>query len=273
LEGKGFGMTAPAPIGFIISEGGWRYERARRVIEEVGFRALHLPAVFVRRTPDCQGNNGVLSAMRNAWRIIAFANQSAAIFEDDIALPVGHSADEVRGFVQNFISHNDRNIGLGFLGWMESRGGIGTHAIWHSPDAARYLLEHSTGDCFLKKLGEGPDYPLYRYACRPAVARTCVPYRDCIFNETHPFYIARHGEEIEAREIPAPPSWRCKFPMSFRWRGANQMAIYRGFFGQDRTNTSAYLHKANLRAIEAQPVPKLDRGSSFASAASYQRHA
>ena len=79
-------MAADLLPALVVSEGGERYERARSVLATIGFRAVQLPAVFVPSTTKCQGTNGHRLAMRNAWAMIAMANVSMGIFEDDVRL-------------------------------------------------------------------------------------------------------------------------------------------------------------------------------------------
>ena len=77
-------MTAKPLPGLAISEGGVRFERARAILDQVGFRVVQMPAVFVPSTPSCLGTNGHRLAMRNAWTLIAMANVSMGLFEDDV---------------------------------------------------------------------------------------------------------------------------------------------------------------------------------------------
>ena len=152
------GHVSEAPrIGLVISVGGSRFDRVQQLLEQLGITAVQLPAVFVQNSKTCQGSNGVRRAKRNAWSLIAASNVSMGLFEDDIVLTRAHrehiSTTRVR-LDEAIKEHETRHGDLTFLEDGATLWWRGA-AVWHSPRAARALL-NLTAECNQKR-AEGVD--------------------------------------------------------------------------------------------------------------------
>ena len=197
-------------LGAVISEGGRRFARARSVLQFAGFETLHFPAVFVNPKPPCVGYEGLRLASRNVWATIASSNTSMVVFEDDIILHksfASQNSHEVTSAICTYIkAAHASGADLVYLGHLEA-GNVkwGTHALWITPFAARFLLEN-TRECYTVSRGDGVDSQVVagcrqkRLACLYAQPRKQRPMR----------FGAKHG--------------------------------FQGFFAQDRVNVSSYLH-------------------------------
>ena len=239
-----FGRQCRVPlVAAVISEGGYRFDRARKILQRVGFQhVLHMPAVFsdrmkTRESP-CKGFNGLRLASRNVWSLIVATNTSMAVFEDDVALhehlpdsqrdtAVATSIAIAMGICRFIVdSVEPHRADLAYLGYLNTRYvQWGTHALWTSPKAAKLLLR-STTKCYTHA-GEGTDNNVVK-ACR-ASAEGSAPKLRCSYayvpGQTAQLMGGRHG--------------------------------FYGFFAQDRRNVSAYLHsKENRPSRLTDVVPK-----------------
>ena len=217
-------------LAAVISEGGSRFARARKVLEHAGFRVIHLPAVFANTRNSgvaghCKGFNGLRLATRNAWSLIASTNTSMAIVEDDIALhkkiATQSSASVTRQLCRYLRLSREAGFTLAYLGQLQAGRYVrwGTHAIWTTPAAARLLLSETT-QCYTK-VDEGTDTTVVG-ACRSG--RLTCRYAWLDF-QTGQSFGGRHG--------------------------------FFGFFVQDRLNVSSYLHtKTNKPTRLKDVVPK-----------------
>ena len=169
--------TLPA---LIISGCDKRYERAAAVARSLGFSPSWLVGVFkqnVLQAPKCPwptaNERNLLMAHRNAWHLIANANISMAVLEDDIE--IGHAASAAS--VQREIAQCEESYSQGpwqlrasvpfsaswsprcellFLGYVDAFWA--THALWITPSAARRLLKDSHKWC-----PEPTDYYTHRF--------------------------------------------------------------------------------------------------------------
>ena len=226
-------------IAAVISEGGYRFARARSVLERAGFSVVHMPAVF-DNTPEgssCKGFNGLRLAMRNAWRMILATNTSMAVFEDDVVLHADLPGSErpteserryaLKMAVCRFLSDSvENNADLGYFGFLHTRHvRWGTHAIWTTPKAAKLLLK-DTAKCY-RRVNDGTDNNVVK-ACR--------------------------GTSDSSR-----PRLRCVYAL-VPGQSLLKMGGRHGFYGlfvQDRVNISAYLHtKENVPRDLTQVLPK-----------------
>lgn len=157
----------PLPA-IVVSASTERFERAARLLAELGFRATHSRAVFVNATTKCQGFNGHRLAMRKAWSTIVARNESTAVFEDDVVpaasalLKASNRSGVLGRHIRRYIEEHQRKYdvvylgGMGRLGQCKIAGCFNTnirhgiywlwstfytdHAKWFTPRGARFLL-------------------------------------------------------------------------------------------------------------------------------------
>ena len=244
-NGESLGNLLP---GLVISEGGVRFERARDVLRGIGFDAVQMPAVFVPSTLQCQGTNGHRLAMRNAWAMIAMANFSMGLFEDDVCLVCSPStnphtsthakmtsctrllfdqvvlppasnpvkiAAEVRTYLR---ARAQQHADLAYLGHLQGfHGKWANHAIWTTPRAASFLL-HNTVDC-IRERGISID-TFMGFAC-------------------------------------SSKNLSCAYPVGHRGQPMAGGRVFVGFFHQDRKHLISYLHRDSNKLRKGDPVPQL----------------
>ena len=148
-------------LSAIITEGGSRFARARALVESLGFEALHFPAVFVKPRPPCVGFEGLRLASRNVWRAILATNTSMVVFEDDVILHAYYKQQLYPDVANDICRHvkyaQEAGKDLVYLGYIgEGNVRWGTHAMWITPFAAKFLLAN-TASCYTKVKGDGVD--------------------------------------------------------------------------------------------------------------------
>ena len=175
-------------LALVISETHTRAERAAGVVIAAGFRAVQLPAIFVNNTQlaeqeqhGCAGTNGHRLAMRNAYKMIAYASIAMCIFEDDVVLREGLSASEVQRYATTHMQSATSNGGVDVL-WLGSSTTakfMTNHAQCFSPRGAELLLNASEQCIF--NYGWSIDRTI-RNLCASKRLR-CLDERKCFFTQ------------------------------------------------------------------------------------------
>ena len=129
----------------IISASHVRFMRAAKATTRLGFSPVRLPSVFLRAgslpCPKDVKRNGLRLAHRNAWQIIALANKSMAVFQDDAQPALGATKADVARYIQKYEERKPDVLFLGGEG--KSASFLCAHAQWITPNGARRLLEVS----------------------------------------------------------------------------------------------------------------------------------
>lgn len=231
--------TSNKLLGAVVSEGGSRFARARSVLQHAGFKVVHMPAVFAQPRPPCKGYEGLRLAMRNVWELIVATNQSMAVFEDDVAIHEMFTAngeprdtsrashahekyslsDQICGFLA---MSRERAADVTYLGYLSTSTEVkwGCHALWLTPRAARFLLEHSNR-CFTHD-GDSQDSTIVA-ACRKN-------YLAC--NYAKP----KHQKPQQSHS------------------GGQHPHRFWGYFVQDRQGVESYLHAARKNKAQLDTV-------------------
>ena len=146
-------------IGLVISENHQRFSRVKSLLLKFNIIAIHLPAVFINNSIDCQGTNGHRLAMRNAWNMITHSNISMGVFEDDIQM-ISHNSIHL---FQNAIHlHNTKHNDMTFI--EDASGFYRNAAIYISPFGASQLLNKS--EKCIRTYGHGIDSEIHGKVCK-----------------------------------------------------------------------------------------------------------